>query len=50
MLGPLELAAIIGLVVLLVGAKRIPKLGRNLGKATEWLRRADEIDGGGDNE
>jgi TatA/E family protein of Tat protein translocase len=38
MLSPIELGVIVALVLLLAGAKRIPKMGRQLGRATKEAR------------
>lgn len=44
MLGPPELLVITAGIVLFFGYKKIPDLGHNLGKATEYLRNADDLD------
>lgn len=41
-MGPLELATLIGLFLLLFGYRFLPRLGRNLGQATGELERGDE--------
>ena len=38
-LGPTELIIIAGVVVLLFGTKKLPELGKNLGKAARELKR-----------
>ncbi|HLD73682.1 MAG TPA: twin-arginine translocase TatA/TatE family subunit [Bdellovibrionota bacterium] len=38
-LGPMELIIIAGVVVLLFGTKKLPELGKNLGKAARELKR-----------
>jgi sec-independent protein translocase protein TatA len=47
-LGPLELLAILAIVVLLFGARRLPEIGSGLGKAIKGFRTGvsgkDEID------
>jgi len=38
-LGPTELLVIAGVVVLLFGTKKLPELGRNLGKSVRELKK-----------
>ena len=40
MLGPTELLIILGIVMLLFGSTRLPKLARSLGEAQKELRTA----------
>ena len=44
MIGGPEVLILTAGIVLFFGYKRLPDLGKNLGKATEYLRNADEID------
>ncbi len=41
-LGPMEIALIILVVVLLFGAKKIPELARSLGRASQEYKKAKE--------
>ena len=41
-LGPMEIALIILIVVLLFGAKKIPELARSLGRASQEYKKAKE--------
>jgi sec-independent protein translocase protein TatA len=47
-LGPMELAIILGIVVILFGARRLPELGSGVGKAIKNFKAGisgdDEID------
>jgi sec-independent protein translocase protein TatA len=47
-LGPMELAIILGIVVILFGARRLPELGAGVGKAIKNFKAGisgdDEID------
>lgn len=40
--GPLEIALIIGVIVLLFGARRLPEIARSLGKARGEFRKGLE--------
>lgn len=39
---PIELVAVLGLVLLLFGGAFLPSIGKNAGKTTEELRNYDE--------
>ena len=41
-LGPMEIALIIVVIVLLFGAKKIPELARSLGRASQEYKKAKE--------
>lgn len=41
-IGPWEIALIVGVVILLFGAKRIPQLARSIGEAVKQYRHAVE--------
>ena len=49
-IGPLEIIVILFIVVLIFGAKRIPELGRSLGKGIRGFRSSLEGDKGEDDD
>ena len=53
-LGPMELAIILAIVVILFGARRLPEIGSGVGKAIKNFKAGvsgdDEIDGTPDSE
>jgi sec-independent protein translocase protein TatA len=49
-LGPTELLIVLGIVLLIFGAARLPEIGRGLGQSISGFRKAMKDDGGQEQE